>query len=691
MTEKNDNGQYWATLPPDELARRCMDKVTAYRRWFAASGNAEKARRGWKYANGWSDNGGSSSRLQRGGESGDLVKMVVNGVRPLLKRTASMVLSGAPEMVPIAANSDSAAREQVDLSKGVEENITRVHRVKQRNRKALNAAMQMGEAFLVQEWDGGAGKVTGTRPVVLEDGSSELNPDGSLKQQPAQWEGDFRMWLASAFDLYRDTGLTDFDDASWIIVRRRMSKWKLAAKYPELSEEISALTGSREADDDYFDLSLSQEMGKESDFIDEFIFWHEDAPELPGGREFRFLSAELWVDDGAYPYEPGLFPAQRLAPDEVALTSLGYATIFDALGISDMLNAIVSGMSTNVTTGAVPPLLNFSQSGMTSGGKVGTGHKVLNVSKPELAPKFMESPQTPPEAYKLMETLQRWLIESQGLNETSMGRPPFSGMAAQAMALLDAKSDEYQDSLRDSYLGFLANTATFRMRVLKRYAKEERLALVAGKSKRWILKRFTGDGLSLVDSFHVEPVNVASRSLSGRLGLMETMNNFGVPLRPEQIVEMFRTGQYESDFDSILATRYGLREENEALQDGSKEHMPLMTDKHWDHIQEHLSLIDSPEARENPDMVQRVLSAVQVHLEMWRSMPPDLLALRGGPPPPMPVVVPGAPGMPGAPPSGAADDAPAQVPDAAAPAAEALAVDNQQQPNLPSPPQGPAQ
>ena len=662
---------YWASLPPDKLATRAMDKVKAFRSWFRATGYAEKALKGWRYANGWTDAGETSSRLQMGGERNQLVKTVINGVRPLRQRTVAMVLSGSPEMQPIASNSDAAAREQADLSRGVLEHIHRTHHRKQKDRKVLALAMDMGEGALVVEWDARLG-----RPVAVDE---EGNPE--------MWEGGFRYWVASAFDVYRDPGLRDWGDTSWVIVRRWVSKYRLAATYPEKAGAIlgAAASGNMAKDiDDLFDLRMIQDAGHESDMVAEYVLWHLDTPELPGGRELRLLPDGTWLSDTEYPYDGDALPVKRLAPDEVSCTSLGYTTIFDALGITDAINAIESAMVTNVTKGAVPPIINPTGSNLSKGTPIGTGHTVLDVAKPELAPFAMEMPQTPPEAYKLLEVLERQRLEGSGLNETAMGRPPYSGMAAQAMALLDAKADEYQDPLRTGHLDYLSEVATFELRIIKRYAQEKRIAQVAGKAKQWMTKSYDAESLSLVDGVLFEPVGQASRSMAGRLGIMETMNNFGVPMSAEQIVEMFQTGQYEADFEAPMANRYRIREENELLMTGQMPPvLPYRT--HWLDITEHLALLNSPSVVDKPEVVDAVLTTVSMKLQAWRSMPADMLALLGGPPPPPP----GPPaGMVPPGPTGPGTEQPQGEPpptDAAAGAVEALDP-NAEAPEMPMPP-----
>lgn len=665
-----DTDTYWAALDADRLALRAMDKVRAYRTWFASVGHAEKALKGWTYANGWTTAGESSVRLQMGGEDQQLVKAVINGVRPLRQRIVAMVMSGTPEIQPVASNSDAAAREQADLSRGVLEDIHRKHTRSERDKKVLDLAVDMGAGALVVEWDAYAGKVTQTKAATGPDGQPIVDEQGFPVPEPAAWEGDFRYWLASAFDVYMDPGLRDRKDAPWKIARRWVSKWRLAAKYPEKRERILAAgvgDGSTSLHD-YFDarmLGMGAASGIESDMVPEYVLWHLDAPELPGGREMRFLSDGTWLSDGPYPYDGETLPVFILAPDDVACTTLGYTNVFDVLGVSDAVNMIASGMSTNLAKGMVPPIINYVGSGLGKGVPIGTGHKVLSVSRPEMKPEYLEPPQTPPEAYKALEVLERWRLEGMGLNETSIGRPPYSGMAAQAMALLDSKVDEYNEGLQKGVIRYLETVATFELRVLKRYASEPRIAQIAGKAKQWMAKSYKAEDLSLVDGFRVEPVGAASRTVAGRLGLLETLGNFGVPLSPEQVIELYQTGQYESDFEAPLANRYRIREENELLMTGQVPPI-LMARTHWVDIPEHLALLNSPSIVEKPEVVEAVLATVNQKLDLWRTMPADLLTLLGGPPPPPP---PGMemmqPGVPGAAPQGQ------QAPQGAAPAPSA--------------------
>ena len=55
----------------------------------------------------------------------------------------------------------------------------------------------------------------------------------------------------------------------------------------------------------------------------------------------------------------------------------------------------------------------------------------------------------------------------------------------------------------------------------------------------------------------------------------------------------------------------------------------LVTDNHPMHIQEHKQLLDSPEARNNPDLVVVVLAHIQNHINQMRTGDADLFAILG--------------------------------------------------------------
>jgi len=653
--------KYWATLPPDELTPKVMERVRAWRRYFNASDMASKSAKGHRYYYGHSDSGDSSSHLSVAGERRDAVRSIVNGVRPLVQRTVAMLLSGAPEMQPVAANSDAQAREQAIAAKGILEHVHREQQVDVLRRQALTAAMVMGEGFRAVLWDANEGDVTAVDPET---------------QREAERAGDFRNAVLTPFDVYRDPGYRNWREVPWVAFRLWENRYELAATYPEKASEIVNLPSNeamRESEG-WLDVRWrADERLIESDAVPVYYFFHKDNRACPDGRALMLVSERLWLTDGPNPY--GRLPVERLTPDDVLGTSLGYTNVFDALGITDVLDGLYSAATTNNVRFGVPSLITYKGSGLTVS-RLASGAVSMEVNQQGMEPKALETPRTPPESFNLMDRLERVRMMSLGLNETALGTPPFSGMAASAMALLDGKAGEYMDGLAQSLRSFDAACATAEIRVLKAFANDERMAVIEGKSRNWMLKSFRGSDLASVDRIAVEPVKATSRNQAGKFALLELLGQFGVDLKPEQIIDLANTGQLESMFEHEQANVLRIKSENELLLDGQRPTV-LVARTHWLDIPEHLSLLSSPAVEERPDVVEAVLATVEEKLTAWRTMPPDLLALLNGPPPPPPPMPPGmAPvgpdGMPLPPEPGMPMGEPPPPPEAAGPGAPPL-------------------
>lgn len=631
---------YWATLPPDKLATEVMSRWKDWRQYFWMSGIGIKADKGRRYYYGLNDLGDTSSRPNVGGTASQYLRVVLNKVRPIVQRTFAMIAARAATMTPVAANSDAAAREQAVSSKGILEHVHRVHDVDAIDFEVLKMTGCMGEAWRMTTWDATAGEVT----AVEESG------DGT--RTPTDWSGDIRYDLLSPFDVARDPSARDQKRLPWIIARTYENRWELAAKYPEKADRILA---AREHDyaslGSGYDLRLGvQDIVSRGDAVPVFHFFHLDGRAIPGGRAFTCLNEGTWLTDGANPYE-GL-PVEPCFADKVISTTMGYSNIFDALGIADMLNAMETTIFTHTVRWGTRPIIDFVGSGLQHS-TLGNGTSVLTVKDKDHIPIPLDVPPIPPEVFKHLEELERHITEALGMNETAMGNPPFSGMPAQLAALLDQKAQEFNDGLSKSWTTYKQGCATKELKILQRFADEPRIATIQGKAKQWMLKTWNKDALSKVSLVAFEPQPPGTGSVSWKIAMVELLQRMSpeqlaaVPLR--DLINLLRTGELESPFEADEANRLRIKSENEGLLEGRVPPI-IIARTHWVDIPEHLALLSPPDIAEKPEVVNAVLTTVEQKLAAWRSMPPDLLALLGGPPPPMPVI---APALPAGTPNGA--------------------------------------
>jgi hypothetical protein len=126
----------------------------------------------------------------------------------------------------------------------------------------------------------------------------------------------------------------------------------------------------------------------------------------------------------------------------------------------------------------------------------------------------------------------------------------------------------------------------------------------------------------------------------------------------------------------------------------------VITDRHKLHIQEHSTVLDSPEVRKDPTIIQAVTKHIQDHINLLKTTAPELLGLLGeqslapqtgpptGPPPGAPPQGPGGALPPHAPPGNVM----AQMHNATPPLVqEAHGVKGPKMPTLPKNTPGPAQ
>lgn len=629
---------YWARAEPDRLAKEVMDHWNTWRRYYAESSMAEKADKGRRYYYGLNDLAESSSKLQVGGNKAQFVKAVVNHVRSLVQRSLAMLSSRAPTMQPVAANSDSAARQQAISARGILDHVHREHDTESMDDEVLEIAMVMGEGFRLILWDANEGE-----PTAIDEET----------QEPIALAGDFANHALTPFDVARDPTCRTWRKLPWLIARTFESRYELAARLPEKADAILRAgrdgTGTATALDG-FDMrfGVGADLLSRGDAVAVYHFFHRDMGALRGGRYFTCLNEGTWLTDGPNPYKG--IPLERCTPGRVIATSMGYSNVFDALGVSDLLNSLHSVFATHTTRWGIPPLIDFQGSGIQHA-QLANGTSVLTVKDPNFAPKPLEVPSISTDVYNHASKLETVIDGLLGMNPTATGNPPFSGMAAQAMALLDQKAQEFHEGLAKSFGSYKQACATRELEILKAFADDPRMAVIQGKAKAWMLKSFTKEDLAHVDRVAMEAAPPGTGTLAWKFGMLEALAKFGVQLAPEQVLELARTGQMDSQFEYEEANRLRIKSENEMLQEG-KTPPVIIARTHWLDIPEHLALLSSPDITTRPDMVDAVISTVQAKLDAWRNMPSDLLMLLGGPPPPPPAIPAGAlpPPMPVPPP-----------------------------------------
>jgi hypothetical protein len=445
------------------------------------------------------------------------------------------------------------------------------------------------------------------------------------------------------------------------------------AQYPELKDKI--LNDSM----DPLDLmkysllnSTSTLMIEGSDNIPVYTLRHKKTQALPNGRLAKVLGNGTVLLDGPLPFRDSNI--RRIAPDEETGTIFGYTVGFDLLPVQEALDMLYSTVITNQATFGVQNIMmpKGHDIGVTS---LGGGLNLIEYDSKLGEPKPLNLTNTPPEIFNFIEQLERLAETLSGVNSVARGNPEASLKSGAALALVQSMAIQFSMGLQQSWAQLVEDVGTDTIMTLQDFAAVPRVALIAGKSNRSLMREFTGKDLSLIKRVTVDMGNPLMKTTAGKQNLADVYLANNMIDNPDQYAQVISTGRLEPIIEGKQANNLNIKSENEGLADGVPQ-VAVITDNHSKHILEHSAVIASPEARRDPKILQATLAHIQEHLDLWQQAPPAMLMALHEDMAPMPPAPPQA-GMPGA--AGQALNA--------TPAAQQAGADVKG-PNMPSPPQG---
>jgi hypothetical protein len=690
-----DADKYWAALDAEEYAKEAWDRIGAYYEFTRTSPHFRRIAKAYRtiYSVGGTD--GTTWELSRSGSQGQIIRLQSGQYRNLAEHRVTIATQQKPAWLPVANNSDFASLAQSKSVSNLMDYYWRDKRVSRHLRDALKAIQWGGEGFTFKLWDSEAGNLVAADP----DSGEQVK------------EGDLRYLTPTVFDVVRDAHASSWDSTTWRAVREPVSKWDLAARFPEHAEEILKLQA------DPHD-SLRTRVGGSADKTDEvFIFHmlHERSPALPGGRYAIIASASLvLLPPMDMPYRTN--PLTRIVEDEIEGTPFGYTAMWDVLGLSEAYDKLTAAILTNQISHAINKIVGVKGAG-TNYKQLTEALGFIEVNSMEQAPKPLDLSDMNPQVFQFRSELAGEMQQLANLNDVSRGVASDNVKSGAHAALFDAIALRGANALQEAYFAASEDDGTFILHALADFGGDsERTGRIVGENNRPLLFTFNPADLGMFERVTIESVNSALKTATGKEAVADKLLEKGAlgqpndPTVAQRYLTLVKTGEVEQFTEAPQMQFLRIKRDKEMLAKGigpvpmapsvdpvtgvpGEQPMPEMgqqylviieTDPHWIDIPEYLAVLSSPEARENPAVTEAVLSAVKVKLDMWRNMDPDLLALLGGPPPPSMAGGMGPP-MPGES-SGTPPPAPGESSGTKPPAPEAPAG-GANLPNLPSNPQ----
>ncbi len=538
-----------------------------------------------------------------------------------------------------------------------------------------------GAGYITQVWDAYRGPEAGVEDVPRYDDAGEplmekvevmgedtVDPaTGEMVpgqpqtiEQPATMQrvtraGDIVHRVYSPIDVARDLGARTHSDCHWFIVRERVDKHELAARFPEhrgvIMEQPSYdrdETVRYERGGNVYGSSLITR----TDQIHVLRLYHDRCEALPEGLETLVVGDTVLLPPASLAY--ARMPVHVICAAEHLDTAIGHTSNVDLLGPQAALNAASINGLTAMDAGSRPIWAIAKGSGVSA---TDMDRGVIMYKPDPQAPNsgmpvLLDSPELKDAHIKGMEVWTQRMQALSGVNAVARGES--QGKSGADNALLQAQAVQFRSGDTRAVVNCAKSLGLGIIQLLQRFATTERMVRIVGEDEAPSLTYFTGADLSDVRHVEVDLGDPAQRTFAWRKETAsELVERFPQQVTVEQYLAFLSSGRLEPLYKAQRNQIRLIKSENASLAKGEQV-KALIADCHLDHIKEHLALLSSPSLRADEALTTMVLDHVNEHEAMWTEMGmrPALLAATGQQPAP-----PAAPAM-GAPPMGGEEQGP---------------------------------
>ena len=589
------------------------------------------------------DGQGDSSRTTASGEQGEYVEVTLNNFATLVTQVTVRTTANKPAFKAIATNADSASLEQASFGQGLLEFYSNTHSVQDRDYEMVEIGNVCSEGWEIYGWDATAGK----NLTDFQEGEA-LN------------EGDAEVHSTTPFRVAYDYDVENVDRLQWGAFKRRYNRFDLAKSMETRDPEVSAklldmagdtgLRGDWDSGED--DLELGNRNGNSSVSADRVWVWefrHLPTAALPNGRLLRFVTADCVLYDGIYPYDAKELHMHRYCPSTVIGSIAGHAPAFDLLGLQELKDTVATQAASAANAGGITnlwvPLGDKPEVLQVAGS--------MNFLQSKNEPKPIKGVELSAQIPDFDRMLDSNMQARMGESDVSMGNVP-KGMPGNLAALLEAKTVQYNSRGQASYARVLERSRTGLLKLLKQFAKSDRVAVLGGIEKGYEHKTWSSKDLSGIDRFVVESVSPLTQTHSGKMDSAKELLDHGMISDPKQYLLLKETGRLEPLLESDTAMLMGIRQEKQMILKGiglapvdpaksfasglpvfvddGKEHIiPLIYDRHWECILEDLGAIAVSQTRKDPKIVSAAMGVVEERVRLMKKVDPVMLSVLGYP------------------------------------------------------------
>lgn len=599
--------EYFANKTGEELGDALTQKITSFQNYLMTSGRQEIYR---NVAAHFYQAEKTLGNIYKSGEQGEFNEINVNLFRNAILHIKSMIQSQKITLTPSAMTTDSKVLDKTILAKQILSYYQEVLDVDSYMDKALDLAQMYADCYSLVEWDEMAGE-----PVVADE-------SGRLAYQ-----GDPAISVHPPYMVTIDPIL---ENPQWHMIKCKVNKYELASQYPEFHDLIVGQSlGVTETDNFYWvERDTLNTFTDDSCYVHKFF--HKRTRAMPYGRTAVILDDGTLLEEG---YLKGKrYPVSHLTPSKKHETPWGYANSFDALQLSRANNKIFSTILTNESKFGVQVLAIPKNSDVEVSDVIG-GAKVLYYDPEFGPPQGINLLNTSQQTFAFGDLIQKSIDTMFAVTDVVKGQAPQGVESGSALALLQSMTVAYNSTLQRSFVRFLEETFTNMLDVLVHNVAGQRLFQIVGEDLSDMYSQsWSAQDINDITNVRVQLGDPSQDTTIGRRETADHLMQYG-EISVDQYFQIRETGQAGVNVNAKVSHASLITKENEMLRRGQR---PIVakSDKHVDHIKEHLCLIDRPEIRYNPNLMAEIFAHVQEHEDIYKQLlitNPEFLQMTGQP------------------------------------------------------------
>lgn len=651
--------RYWAAeVDPKKLWNTLCEKKGAFYQAMNVRGLPAMMNLAYQMYYGFADSSAPANNrfqtqtLSYAGEDGELLELSVNEIRSFWDQVVNMMVKNRPSFQAQATNTDESSMSQVESADIVVTNFYEKAFGERQEKEVAKLEAMYGKAFIHVEWDQDAGDDVDIPDMVQ-------TPMGEMAATKTVKSGELRIARVYPWNVAQEPLQSEFDRPNWRMIRLEpRSKFELVARYPIHTDAIEKSTFESDSGEFVFP-GINYLTDQPDDMCDIWIFYHAKTAALPKGRKVIFAN-DVMVSDEPLPLDE--IPVLPFMSSELHGTCFGISDLWNMIPLEQFQNQITSNIATNLEAFGNPSLALTRDKGIDIDA-LANGQKIVWMDAGADMPQPIKYPEIPALSLTFLGLLRNWKQSISGLNAVARGDTSDNIKSGSHAALYAQQAVEAQ-SPRMAELDILRErVANLIVSYLKKFAKHPQLISMVGVDERDYLKSFTKEDVAGVKRVIVKTASPLMRTQAGRLQVVELMMKSPGNLvkDPQTMVDFLTTGVIKPIYQLTRVENLHIRAENEDLRKGPPtEQLPdgqlvvpslraLITENAAEHIKNHLEVLYSPSAKENPAIRDAVMAHIMDHTNIARNGDPYLAQLLGNPPPQSAAPAP-APGGPAAPP-----------------------------------------